>query len=70
MNYLLPCPFCGGDAIIKKVDQFGHVDEDNKYFGIINNVICCPISHTRDEIMGITLYESEEEAINFWNKRA
>ena len=69
MNHLLPCPFCGGDAIIKNANQFGHIIEDSKYFCIIHNVNCCPISHPKDEIIGTKLYESEEEAINFWNRR-
>ena len=63
---LLPCPFCGKNTV--KVLPF----ENNKFIlsHWYTNVSDCPIA-TADEDTGIgsTYFETEEEAIETWNKR-
>ena len=55
-NELMSCPFCGGEATIKKdVDQFA--------VGCCNDSCRCFIGFS-------LLYPNQEEAINAWNRRA
>lgn len=63
---LLPCPFCGKDTV--KIVPF----KNNKF--IIShwhtNIFDCPIaSSDEDTGIGTTYFETEEEAIETWNKR-
>ncbi len=55
MDKLKPCPFCGGEATIRKYEYFS----EDTY-----NVYCeecgCEIS----------MYYSEGDAIDAWNRRA
>lgn len=57
MSDLKPCPFCGGEAIILKADQY-HQFPNTHY-------ISC-----RDCTAGIGPLDTEAEAIEAWNRRA
>lgn len=76
MSELLPCPFCGGSAKIAQCDDEGNVRgeeyESNPWSGlgyrIVHESDDCPISTGED---GYNLiYDSREEAISHWNRRA
>ena len=81
MDELKPCPFCGGSAKIIVCDDEGnhrdpnyqldpwsglgymlyHYDEDNPE---------CPIAHECGSQCGRYIYDTKEEAIEAWNRRA
>ena len=56
MDELKPCPFCGGDAIIKAY----HKDYDDK---------CCIVSCVNCDVE-TPMYEFRADAIEAWNRRA
>jgi Lar family restriction alleviation protein len=59
MEKLKPCPFCGGDAKLKKVDEL-IVD---MYF------VCC--GNTNCQTYARTAYQATKEmAVKVWNRRA
>lgn len=60
----LPCPFCGGEAEVKKM--YG----ENKYYIICSNSKalfkdCCVLTG-----IGARMYNSTGDAIAAWNRRA
>lgn len=76
MSELLPCPFCGCSAKIAQCDDEGNVRgeeyESNPWSGlgyrIVHESDNCIISTGED---GYNLiYDSREEAISHWNRRA
>jgi hypothetical protein len=83
-NELKPCPFCGANIKVVCCDDEGntHSDdyENDPWSGLgyqlyhdidddPNNE--CPIArHSGEGIMGIFIYDSREEAIEAWNRRA
>ena len=56
-NELKPCPFCGGEAVILKADQY-HVFPYSYY-----------VSCTKCTV-GLGPLDTEAEAIEAWNRRA
>ena len=55
MPELKPCPFCGGEANV-----FGNYDDSEYHANCTNNECgCCWVNH----------YDTEEEAIEAWNRR-
>lgn len=61
----IPCPFCGGAITVKYDETAGgyrliHNDQANPE---------CPIAHDKDEALGTFLYDTEEEAVEYCNKR-
>jgi hypothetical protein len=78
---LKPCPFCGGKIGVQVRDDEGNFkDEEYKLdpwsglrFSIkhyYDDNEDCPIASHEDESVGILLYESEDELIESWNRRA
>ena len=77
---LKPCPFCGGKAEIQIRDSECSLrDEEyekNPYNGLmysighrINDNLNCPIANYEQDMVGVYLFESKDEAIETWNKR-
>lgn len=77
---LKPCPFCGSTTKIQIVNNEGNFhNEDYKNdpwsgleYVIIHNTEeneDCPIAKYEGEIMGSYMYDTEEEAIQAWNRR-
>lgn len=63
-NRLLPCPFCGEDAIIgyfPAEERLGA--RDSFYVGCSNDNCGCELEHTGG-------YRTLEEALEKWNRRA
>lgn len=60
---LKPCPFCGGEA--KLVLEF-------QYLGImhVKELFYARCSECGTRVSGSTFWDSEEEAIAAWNRRA
>lgn len=68
-NVLKKCPFCGGEArIIPYRYDDGFVIEHQIPYG--KNAPLCPIGNDESEGTGVIYYETEQEAIQAWNKRA
>lgn len=58
MEELKPCPFCGGKAEIKS-------SADNDFW------VECALEHRFCQVIPKTWsYETEQEAVEAWNKRA
>lgn len=57
MKELAPCPFCGGEALIRY-----HSDQGSLSVNCLN--VHCKM------IVGTYVFFSEEEAITIWNTRA
>ena len=57
MEKLKSCPFCGGEALLRKVPN------ENRYYVRCGNNEC-PIH------VSTCMRETEEEAIEIWNRRA
>lgn len=83
MNKLKPCPFCNGIVRIVICDDEGNYPkspdyEDDPCSGL-GYLLChstedangeCPIAgHPGEDNLGITIYDTIEEATNAWNKR-
>lgn len=78
---LRPCPFCGGKARIQVTDDEGNLKSESylkdPYSGVGYVIIhdisistdCCPIATNLNEVQGIYIYDSKQEAIDAWNKR-
>lgn len=60
---LKPCPFCGGNA--KLVDHTFWNDTTKSFSYKSYGVMCRHCG-----VQGFQFYETEEEAINAWNRRA
>lgn len=61
---LLPCPFCGGEAEVKKV--YGV----NKHYVICSNSKVLFEDHCVLTGVGARVYDSKDAAIAAWNRRA
>ena len=75
------CPFCGGEAELQITDDEGnfHSEEYLKdpYSGVGYVIVHqeakdkeCPIACYEGEHLGTYIYDSKEEAIAAWNRRA
>jgi hypothetical protein len=80
---LKPCPFCGGETKIAVCDSEGNLRDDdyeqNPWSGLGYQLIHtieenegCPIAKYDCDgaEMGVYIYDSKEEAIEAWNRRA
>lgn len=79
---LRKCPFCGGGAEIIACDDEGNLRSneyvENPYSGLGYLIVhderhekgFCPIAKHLGETQGMYIYDSEEEAIEAWNRRA
>ena len=83
MKKLKPCPFCGGEAEIVVCDDEGNLHDEeyekDAWSGLGYKIIHsheknegCPIArYEEDEAkMGVYIYDTREEAIEAWNRRA
>lgn len=82
-EYLKPCPFCGGEVYLNISDDEGNCRdgdyESDPWSGLTYTIQHnyednkkCPIaSYSREEggMLGVHLYESREEAMEYWNTR-
>ena len=60
---LKPCPFCGGKAVLKETYRYiGHGESIPQYFVKCGNAYC-------DLYVATCNRDSEEEAIDAWNRR-
>lgn len=75
------CPFCGGQIDIVITDEEGNIHDEeyaqNPYSGLgyeiehnITDNPCCPIARHKGESLGAYIYDTKEELIEAWNKRA
>ena len=62
MDELKPCPFCGGEAVLKKV-LIGVCPDDYEYYVKCDNIICSVYLATCNR-------PTAEEATEDWNRRA
>ncbi len=78
---LKACPFCGRMPYIQLTDEEGNHRQqaylDNSYSGV-GYVLChtdksdindCPIATSEGEDLGNLIYDTEDEAAEYWNKR-
>jgi len=63
-NKLLPCPFCGGEALIKTSRRYPSGKEITAYSPTCYNMAC--VIYDADD----NYYRTEQEAIEAWNRRA
>lgn len=74
------CPFCGGKVEIQIRDAEGNLrDEEyekDPWSGLTYSIghytgdnPNCPIATYKEDIVGVYLYESKNEAIEAWNRR-
>lgn len=80
---LKPCPFCGGNVRILVCDDEGNIHpdeyEDDPWSGLgyqlahgeDDMIGKCPIAKFNEDygVMGMNIYDTEEEAVGAWNKR-
>lgn len=61
---LLPCPFCGTDAMIQ--------EGDGRYYAVCNSIECyCALGEAYDrDAMPNHIFYDAETAASAWNKRA
>lgn len=83
MEEELKCPFCGGNVRILVSDDEGNIHpkeyEDDPWSGLgyqlahdeSDAIGECPIAKFDgdESTLGISIYDTREEAINAWNKR-
>ena len=84
MSELKPCPFCGGNANIAICDDEGNL-HDADYMNLPYSGVGYIIRHTVEEnqncpiasyevdggiVGGVYIYDTAEEAIEAWNRRA
>lgn len=83
-NVLKPCPFCGSKIRIVVCDDEGNIHDDDyendPWSGLAYMLYHdieddskqeCPIAgHIGEGVMGIYSYDTREEAIEAWNRRA
>lgn len=67
-NVLKKCPFCGGEA---RITPYGYangfiIEHQTRYD---KSAPLCPIGNDEGEGTGVIYYETEQEAIQAWNKR-
>lgn len=80
---LKPCPFCGGKAEIVCCDDEGNLHNDDyeqdPWSGIGYKIKHsseenedCPIAAYQDDgaTIGVLIYDTREEATEYWNRRA
>ena len=80
---LLPCPFCGVVPKICICDDEGNIRDENYLndsfsglsFGIEHTLAqegaeYCPIATYKGEGIGAILYDSVDELVRYWNRRA
>lgn len=78
-----PCPFCGGEASVVILDEYGRLMGDSYCFDAdpllgISFVYYHPIHKSPDCIIardygdpdGLQLFETKEACINAWNTRS
>lgn len=72
MTSLLPCPFCGGEAITRLADRVPFRGMLHSWYVTCMNDRCgCELGfYGMDENGTCGTYETEEEAITAWNTRA
>ena len=83
MNKLKSCPFCGGKAKLLICDSEGNIHskgyEQDPWSGLGYRIAHvheenkgCPIAKFKEDNaeMGVYIYDSKEEAILAWNRRA
>lgn len=81
MSELKPCPFCGHKIKTQLTDEEGNFRNkeylNNPYSGVGYVLVHpkpkefdCPIALGDDEQMGMYSYDTEEGAIEAWNRRA
>ena len=61
---LLPCPFCGGDALFGRTRAMWDDHPGFPKFGVKCTTPCCPASQAQCESL------TENEAFHTWNTRA
>ena len=77
---LKPCPFCGGKVEIQIRDAEGNLGDEeyekDPWSGLTYSIghytggnPNCPIATYKEDIVGVYLYESKNEAIETWNRR-
>ena len=66
---LKPCPFCGGEAMLYHQSS-KYTDHDGNYVYCFNGCGCRTKLFICYEGTGKTHKETEQEAINAWNRRA
>lgn len=64
---LKSCPFCGVNIHIKETEIQGH--KGYILYHPLSDASNCPIVTHEGEMLGIHIYESEQEAADVWNHR-
>ena len=85
MSKLKPCPFCGSEIHIIVCDDEGNCNHKEDYeenpwsglgYGLYHDIADdpkeeCPIArHEGEGLLGMFIYDTREEAIEAWNRRA
>ena len=77
-----PCPFCGGEASVVILDEYGRLMGDSYcidadpmlgisfvYYHPIHESPDCIIARDYTDAEGLTLFETERDCIKAWNNR-
>ncbi len=67
MPELKPCPFCGR---YPKIEYGGHETLWQIFHPFESDEDECPIATYADESLGAWMYDTKEEAVDAWNRRA
>lgn len=76
-----PCPFCGGEVEVVVCDDEGNIHSEeyecDPWSGLSYGLrhmadrnANCPIAEGWDDLLGCYLYDTREEAVAAWNRRA
>lgn len=78
-----PCPFCGGKVAVVICDDEGNLHDDDYLFNPYSGVGYrlrhthelnpnCPVARYEEDggTVGVYIYDTTEEAIEVWNRRA